>query len=465
MHKIVSLILLFVSVNLFAQNDAAKDTAATSVITAVGKPDGKKTTVKINKEGGGLRSSDGIVELIIPAGAVSKKTDISIQPITNLMTNGDGKAYRLEPSGIQFKQPVQLIFHYDEEETKDSMQLLLGISMQDDKGQWYSLNKTELDTIAKTISGSINHFSDWGKFEAIKLYPSYARLKVKKSHHLEIDLVTSEGDDNLLTPLDNLDAALLSALKKRKIPWTSTWEATSGNIARESKTTATYTAPATVPAQNPVAITANLNGPTYTIKVKGELIPFKELELVSNILVFDDAYEVTMVSEIQGMSGTCLGAATYKDTGSFVISLNGNEARIIERVNRNTSAFLDYSGGRCWGYTILKSGTGNIHIAGTPVIKVTPPAGPGKSATIEISFRRGPSIFPLFQVTCKCDDAPGGPTTGTNAQGVAMMAGILPAQPTYIKFEAKEGEQTIIKQGEPGDPIYTRFTVTQLKED
>ena len=406
-----------------------------------------------------------MVELIFPAGAVTKKTDISIQPITNLMTNGDGKAYRLEPSGIQFKQPVQLIFQYDEEETKDSMQLLLGISMQDDKGQWYSLNKTELDTTAKTISGSINHFSDWGKFEAIKLYPSSARLKVKKTHHLEIDLVTSEGDDNLLTPLDNLDAALLSALKKRKISWTSTWTATSGNIARESKTTATYTAPSTVPAQNPVAVTANLNGLTYTTKVKGKLITFGELKLVSNILVFDDAYEVTMVSEIQGMSGTCLGAATYKDTGSFVVSLNGNEARIIERVNRNTSAFLDYSGGRCWGYKILKSGTGNIHIAGTPVIKVTPPAGPGKSAIIEISFRQTPSIFPLFQVTCKCDDAPGGPMTGTNAQGIAMMAGILPAQPIYIKFEAKEGEQSILKHGEPGDPIYTRFTVTQLKED
>ena len=50
-------------------------------------------------------------------------------------------AYRFEPSGIQFQKPVQVIFHYDEEEIKDSMQLLLGIAMQDDKGQWHSLNK------------------------------------------------------------------------------------------------------------------------------------------------------------------------------------------------------------------------------------------------------------------------------------------------------------------------------------
>ena len=161
MKKIIVFISLLLSLTVSAQNEAAKETATSLVITAVGKPGGKKTEIKINKDGGSLKSSDGLVKLIFPAGAVSKKTDISIQPITNLITNGDGIAYRFEPSGIQFKKPVQVIFHYDDEEIKDSMQLLLGIAMQDDKGQWYNLNETALDTVAKTISGNINHFSDW----------------------------------------------------------------------------------------------------------------------------------------------------------------------------------------------------------------------------------------------------------------------------------------------------------------
>ena len=74
----------------------------------------------MNKDGGTLVSRDGTVELIIPAGALSKKTNMSIQPITNLMPNGNGLAYSLEPSGIQFQKPVQLVFHYDPEESEDS---------------------------------------------------------------------------------------------------------------------------------------------------------------------------------------------------------------------------------------------------------------------------------------------------------------------------------------------------------
>ena len=37
--------------------------------------------------------------------------------------------------------------------------------MQDDKGQWYGLKKFTLDTVAKTISGNINHFSTWVSFD------------------------------------------------------------------------------------------------------------------------------------------------------------------------------------------------------------------------------------------------------------------------------------------------------------
>ncbi len=464
MKTIISFALL-----LFAVPALAQDIAASQLITTVGKPSGKKTEIKINKDGSSLRSSDGVVELIIPEGAVPKKTVISIQPITNLMPNGNGKAYRFEPSDIQFQKSIQLIFHYDEEEIKDSMQLLMGIAMQNGKGQWLSLKNFDLDTVAKTISGNINHFSDWSSFTAIKLYPSYARVKVNKELDLTIDLVASEEEE--VIGLDN--DPMLAPLRRRNISWTSSWRANEvlngnnvvGTITPQSKVKATYKAPAKVPNRNPVAVTADLRGLNYTTNVRGRATTFTDLKLVSNLLVYDNAYEVTMITEIQDASGVCMGATTYKDTGSFVISLNGTEARLIERVNRNTSAFLNYSGGKCWGYTELKPGTGNIHIAGTPVIKITPPSAPGRGAWIEISFNRTPAIFPLFQITCKCDDAPGGPITSTNANGIVMMARFLAAQPEYVKFEAKEGEQVIIEHGNPGGLIYTKFTVKQLREE
>jgi hypothetical protein len=462
MNKILAFIFLFVVVNLAAQNNAKKDTTAQPAITA------KIKEMKIGAAGGSISSSDGKAVLIIPAGAVSKKTNFSIQPITNLMPNGNGAAYRLEPSGIQFQKPVQLIFNYDEDEAKDSMQLLLGISMQDDKGQWYSLQNFTLDTVAKTLSGNIKHFSDWGKFDKIKISPVYKKLKVKKSLNLDITLiiipdVTYLGDE--LMPL--------TFTKTRKIPWKATWaandivngSATEGKIVITSKSSIKYTAPATEPPKNPVAVTAELTGIVYRTRINGVVTTFEKLILESNILIYDNAYEVKMISEIidPGM-GTSLGSVTYKDTGSFVVSLKGKEAKIIEKVNKNTSAALNYSGGCCYDYKILKLGHGNIHIAGTAVIKVTPPVAPEKSAMIEIAFRRNPAKLPIFQVTCKCigDKKP---HNFTNEKGIIMMQGLLPAFPQVIDFEAKEEEQTILQHGKPGEDLYTKITVKKIKEE
>ena len=290
MKILILLILSLLYLAGFAQQEKS-DTLLKAAITTIGKPDGAQTEIKIGIDGGSLVSSDGKAELIIPEGSVTKKTSFSIQPVTNTVPNGNGKAYRLEPSGIQFKKPVQLVFHYDEEESKDSMQLLMGIAMQDDKGQWYGLKNFALDTVAKTITGNISHFSDWSNFNKIKLYPSYGRLKVKKSLDMEIDVVSSEDEDiSPLTPSGDERAPL----KKRKIPWTSIWNKTAGTLKVQSKTTATFTAPATIPNQNPVAVTVNLNGLTY--KYKGTV--FSTLKLVSNILIYDNAYEVKMISSM-----------------------------------------------------------------------------------------------------------------------------------------------------------------------
>ena len=225
MKKIIVFIFLFVTVTVSAQNKITEDTIPKPAITAKGTPDGEKAEMKIGKDGGSLLSSDGKVELKIPEGAISKKTTFSILPITNMFFNGNGKAYRLEPSGLQFQQPEQLIFHYTDEESADSMQLLMGIAMQDDKGQWLSLKKFLLDTVAKTLSGNINHFSDWSKFDAIKIVPDKARLKVKKNKTLAVIGMEPDpkgtGDDELM-PLSRVPKKVVwsvNGIEKGMLKW------------------------------------------------------------------------------------------------------------------------------------------------------------------------------------------------------------------------------------------------------
>jgi hypothetical protein len=463
MKKIALVTVFLISLSASAQNDAVEDTIARPAITETGKPDGTKKEMKIGKDGGSLVSSDGKVALIIPEGAVSKKTTFSIQPITNMVPNGNGQAYRLEPSGIQFQKPVQLVFYYTPEESADSAQLLMGIAMQDKTGQWFSLKKFVLDTVAKTMTGGINHFSDWSKFDRLKLYPAYARLKVKKSMNLEIDLVSSEDESNELTQLS--PDTELSPLTKRKIPWRAIWmaneitngNATEGKIAVTSRTSITYTAPASLPPKNPVAVTATLLGIVY--RYKG--ITFEKLRLVSNILIYDNAYEVTMITSLTANSGSTLGNVTYNDLGSFVVSITGKEGKLIEKANRNLPDKLDYNG-QC---TIkhLRPGQGNIHIKGVVSIKVIPAASPDANPWIEIIFLRTPTIFPLLQFTCP--DGNRKTFTSTNEKANVVAAGIMAAFPQQVKFEAKDEEQVILKIGEEGDDMYAKFSVKQIKEE
>lgn len=412
MKKIIFIIFLLVSVALSAQDISADDTTAKPAITEAGKPTGKIVEKMMNKDGGHLVSEDGTVELIIPSSALSKKTKISIQPMTNTMPNGNGKAYRLEPSGIQFQKPVQIVFHYDPEESEDSTQLLMGIAMQDDKGQWYSLNKFTLDTPAKTISGNINHFSVWAEYDKLKLIVFSnnnsniagltPRLKVKKWAGLAIIGVGVTPKPATENSNDEL-SELSTWMPPTKLIWRvnriikgddAVGKLVKGEIDESKGRYNDYKAPDNIPNQNPVAISVELVGASD--KFKG--VTYKNLKLVSNILIYDNAYEVKMISSLDGTAGSELGKVTYKDSGSFVVSLNGKDTKIIEKVNKNTPDKLDYEG-KC-EVKQLKPGSGNIHIIGAKSIKVIPDTTPDGNTWIEIEFKHAPSIFPLLQFSC-----------------------------------------------------------------
>src|SRR5262245_2967377 len=111
-----SLVVLFLLtfLNLQAQTDTTK--AGTSQIeileppdsTEIGGPDGTPVSAEIGPAGGRIKSDDGRIELIFPAGALPQTLTITIQPTTNPMPNGTGKAYQFGPSRTHFNKPVQL---------------------------------------------------------------------------------------------------------------------------------------------------------------------------------------------------------------------------------------------------------------------------------------------------------------------------------------------------------------------
>ncbi len=454
MKKLVAFLLLLVAIQATAQTEVAEDTTAKPVITGFGKDDGVKTELKIGAAGGSISSSDGVVTLIFPEDALSKKTNISIQPVTNLAPNGNGKAYRMEPSDIIFKKTAAITFNYANEDTTNNSQALMDIAMQDENGKWYKLNKTVKDTVAKTITGSIKHFSVYVNFSQAKISPKYARVKVNGSIRLKIIGAFYDGtDDDEIIPLTKIEYPTMNW----KVNGVEKGNNTVGLISASTNGTAIFKAPEKVPAQNPVAVSVQ-----QLFKSAYGNQHFKD-EMVSNILIYDNAYKVTMVHSLKDFTGGgTLGAINYIDTGSFILSVTGNKATVIEKENRNTLSQADYKG-KC-KVLQLQPGTGSIHILGVTSTRLIAAATADGNAWVEIFFKKTPLIFPLLQITCPHLNGKG-TYTGTNEVGRALVAGISPTYPTQVKFELKDEEQTILLIGKEGDDSYVKFTVRKLKDE
>jgi hypothetical protein len=469
MKKIIAFIFLFVSVNLFAQRKdsiLAEITKLQFTPTEIGKPDGEPVTQKIGANGGRLISSDNKVELNIPAGALLSETMISIQPSTNPAESSVGKSYSFEPSGIQFLQPVQLVFHYTDKEIEGNSPQLMTISSQDEKGVWYRLRKVTLDTIAKTITGNIKHFSYWAMTWAFRFAPSKNRVKVGKvviiwAYPLPIDGDYSDSSEVIrdIYSTDNSNPRIWT------VNGVTNGDGINGTI--EDFNDGIYTAPAIVPVNNPVEVMLEIKGATM-----GEFGSYENNTLTRKcqIRVYDNEYEVKMEAQLVGGSPAEWGGiATYSDNGSFNVSLDNNKPAVINIQNHLEK--VKYSTCPERVITNPKTCTGIFHVAGTRQIKVTPANPPGQPYPIvEIWFVRYPTELTRFTFNCPPPPSARGHSKGkvdltTGMPPPMLMFFGMPALPPYIKFIANDQEQTLMESPRGVKEIYYKIWVKKVNED
>ncbi len=453
MKKNIAFIFLLTAVKIFAQGNVIKP-----AITAIGKPDGEKASMVIGKDGGSFTSSDGKLRLVFPEGALPKKTTISIQPVTNEAPNGNSKAYQMEPSGIIFKKPVQLVFYYNDNETEGNSPSLLGMAMQDEKGNWSSLNKAVTDTVLKTITADIHHFSSYTNYRWAKIIPASAKVKVNGSLRLNIRVLVplDESDDDELSSLGGVEEEANEAWSVNAIPKGNNIV---GLVSASQNKSAIYQAPAIVPDQNPVAVTVEHQYTNKFVKRYGNL------KLVSNITVYGDAWEVKMVAAMIGGSPAAWGGVTTnRDEGSFIVSLEKNKPAIINIKNQ-----MEVMTDNCQKIILNpNSNTGIFHVVGSRQIKVTPANPPGQLYPIVEVFLI-PYPIELTQFKFICPPPPGtigGPSMGKIdlSQMAVMMFMGKPALPQYIKFIANDQEQ-VMMQSPPGvREIYYKVWVKKIPD-
>ena len=435
------------------------------IATAPGEPNGEKTTAKIGTEGGSLKSSDNRIELIFPPGAVSSENMISIQPVTNMAQGGIGKGYRMEPSGIQFAQPVQLIYHYTDMETEGDSPELMGLATQDENGFWHQLNKLSADTIAKTITGNIKHFSLFNPQWRILLQPRYPKVKVSKEDRIILAIAPIERGrpepGEIDAAFDFVFGEMGEFTRKWYVNGVLNGNSSVGSMINQSILNEHYKASAQVPDNNPVKISVEIYSRNTVTRM-----PFRKS---CNVLVYDNAFEVKMISTIKsGTEKNWGGVVTYKDEGSFTVSMEKNKPTIVNFENK-----LEKLVNNCVKEILNPTTcTGIFHIAGIKLIRVTPANPPGQPyPVVEISFIPYPIELTRFKFTCPPPPGARGHSKGiidltTSAPGqpppLLMMFG-MPALPSYIKFIAKEEEQVLMEMGSPGSELYYKIWVRKME--
>jgi hypothetical protein len=454
MKKILSISLLFFSLCAFAQSDSTRQVDSTMVLmdsvelkivelpdsTAIAVPDGKAVSKEIDPAGGSIVSDDGRVELIFPEGALSAATTISIQPILNLIPNGNGKGYRFEPSGIQFQKPVQIIFHYSDEENAICPALLKFMAIQHNDGKWEYTDFDDWDSTTKSLKGFISHFSAVVNGNLAELYPREITLKVNSSHTFSLNIVqtsnqTPSNEDELM-PLPRL-----APLNKYQAVWLVN-ESVNGTpklgtvTPKENKSQAIYAAPRLLPLDYLVTVKLKaalyIDGEKITRagKRQGKMITMgktlADKATFSSTVNLYDEYDV----KIEGLwDNTNLGPFTqkWKDESSFKLRVGKDPG--ISDISNSTYTLIkeNFTNNRCqFNYLNKETCKGPIHVSG--IVGVGLSGGSASTAvTALVEFVKVPWEIPNLQITCPHGSVP------------TMALPSFPAIPHKMKFGLKTG--------------------------
>ena len=351
--------------------------------TAIGTPVGPPISKSIGTTGGSISSPDGRIELTFPAGALSSNTTISIQPVTNTCPGGIGISYHLMPDGITFSKPVNLVFHYTSEEVNGSNPYLLYIAYQDNAMQWKAdFKKRNVDTVAKTVTLGITHFSIWSMGDRLHLFCTPASEEVHENETREFRAVLSDPSQS-----SNDDLPALPGETVMPANVVSGWRVngTTGNntigTITPNENKATYKAPSNIPQRRSVQVSVELNY-TITMYNNGNVVSsVNQLILFRNITLLPSTFKfkVSIHFKDKGVSGFI--GQLYEDWATFDLELKkvpdpieqyiyvATATNIMNFVPKVTPATQTYPtpGGGSFTWNWVPDGIGQTNITGVKV--------------------------------------------------------------------------------------------------
>ncbi|MFT3703402.1 MAG: hypothetical protein QM802_13580 [Agriterribacter sp.] len=403
--------------------------------TAVGTIDGTAVTQTIGADGGKIISTDGILELTIPAGALTSNTAITVQPIKNTAPNGNGKGYRCLPNGLHFEKDITIQFHYTNEALAATRADWMSIAFQNAQKYWQVVQHIQNDSTKKIISASVNHFTDFVTFDALHIEPATWYMKPGESVTLQVFATDMIGHD---------DSVLVGMVKNNPVTWSANGkeggDGTEGNISAVDQSVdgglkAKYTAPANAPPKNPVTISAALKG---SFRINGT--SYNKVILTAAIYIAGKRYKVEF--EYESAMHAAGDEYILKDKGNYNVNITGNTGIVTEFVN--PPANIQKISGNC--SSISYNGPGIIDILPINFMQVYVAGG-----YVQVSFDDRHTIQgPTFAISPDCNGGTGG----------EIATGTMPAITGTATF--KDNNQVQVIDGSAGG-VTLIITVTPIQ--
>jgi hypothetical protein len=244
------------------------------LVSGTGIPVGNAETKLIGAGGGSFTTTDGRLTIDFPAGALQTDKTVSIQPITNTTTGAAGNAYRITPH-LNFDIPVKITFNYSDSDLVNTIPAAMAIAYQDAQNTWQAVGGGSNDATNRKVTVYTDHFSDWSLFKKLVLSPSLNYTAPGGKIKLNVLRTVDFADDlEIPTPGTPVKDSIAASIKE--------WKLDGEGVLAPNGSTAYYTAPAQIPARNPVAVSVTLNtkGPgvfilVANIYIGGEGITFR----------------------------------------------------------------------------------------------------------------------------------------------------------------------------------------------
>ena len=138
-----------------------------------------------SSKGTTINGANGNVLIVLPGGAVDKDVTIGVRSALNPPVDPaciPNTAYEFGPDGINFKQPVQVMIKYSQDDLPENVSETSLKIVRLEQGSWIPISDSKVDPVNHTVTCTIHGFSTYSVKSWLEDYDPTWPMKLRGSH-------------------------------------------------------------------------------------------------------------------------------------------------------------------------------------------------------------------------------------------------------------------------------------------